>query len=80
MRYKEEVYIAMKEPYEMFLDDGDSRDELIEMVDSLEPHELFGDLCDWHGVRTSLVEFIYETIYGKGTDKGEFGWYPLYKE
>ena len=75
MKYKKEVYVIMKEVYEEFLNNKNDRNELIEMIDSYEPHELFKDLCEWHCLRPSLVEIIYETIYGKGVDKGKLGWY-----
>ena len=76
MKYKKEIYETMKEIYGEFLNDKDDENELIEMVDSYEPHELFKDLCEWHGLRPSLVEHVYEMFYGKGKDK-VFGWFAI---
>ena len=73
-KYSDDVYMAMKEPYEEYCN---TEEEFVEMVDSTEPYELFKDLCEWYGYQPSKVEFLYETFYGKGENKGDGGWFCL---
>lgn len=75
LKYSNEVYDKMYDYYEDCLNDKNDRQELIETVDSIEPHELFKRLCNWLGTNASTVEFVYESIYGKGQRKGELSWY-----
>lgn len=77
MKYKAEIYDTMREVYEEFLNNKNDRNELVAMVDSYEPHELFKDLCEWYGMSASRVEGIYELFYGKGEHKGDGGWFPM---
>lgn len=75
MKYQEKIYNAMKAVYEDILNDKNDENELVELVNSIERHELFKDLCQYHGVQPSLVEYTYETLYGQGENKGEYGWF-----
>lgn len=76
-KYDDVIYEVMKEPYKQFLNDKNSKEELVEMVDSFDIYNLFKDLCEWHGVQPSLVEELYEIFYGKGETKGNLGWFSL---
>lgn len=77
MKYKQDIYKAMKPIYEEYLTDKNDENELVEMVDSYEIHDLFKDMCEWHGVSPALVEHLYETFYGKGENAGKYGWFSL---
>lgn len=69
MKYTNEVYDAMKPVYEEFLDDKNDKKELIELVDEYDKYTLFHDLCEWHGMKPTLVEHVYETCYGRPENK-----------
>lgn len=75
MKYQENVYDTMKKVYGDILNDRNDKDELMKLVDGIEMHELFKDLCQYHGMQPSLVEHVYETLYGEGKNKGKYGWF-----
>lgn len=46
-----------------------SLEEAIENIDASPKHEIFKNLCNYHGIAPSTVEYLYESIWGKPKDK-----------
>ena len=48
---------------------GTSLEEIIEDIDARPKYEVFKELCNYHGIAPSTVEYLYESIWGKPKDK-----------
>ena len=48
--------------------------EVIEDIDARPKYEVFKELCNYHGIAPSTVEYLYESIWGKPKDK-TFGYF-----
>lgn len=46
-----------------------SLEEIIKDIDASPKHEIFKNLCNYHGIAPSTVEYLYESIWGKPKDK-----------
>lgn len=46
-----------------------SLEEIIEDIDARPKYEVFKELCNYHGIAPSTVEYLYESIWGKPKDK-----------
>lgn len=46
-----------------------SLEEIIKDIDASPKHEIFKNLCNYHGIAPSTVECLYESIWGKPKDK-----------
>lgn len=46
-----------------------SLEEIIEDIDARPKYEVFKELCNYHGITPSTVEYLYESIWGKPKDK-----------
>lgn len=46
-----------------------SLEEIIEDIDARPKYEVFKELCNYHGIAPSTVEYLYESIWGKLKDK-----------
>lgn len=46
-----------------------SLEEIIKDIDASPKHEIFKNLCNYHGIAPSTVEYLYEFIWGKPKDK-----------
>lgn len=55
-----------------------SLEEIIKDIDASPKHEIFKNLCNYHGIAPSTVEYLYESIWGKPKDK-TVGYFLLYK-
>ena len=44
-------------------------EEAIKDIDARPKHEIFKNLCHYHGIAPSTVEYLYESIWGKPKDK-----------
>lgn len=82
-KYNENVYRDLKEICSPIYNipgkrNGEYFDEckFIAEVDNIDPNEIFKMLCEYHGVSPSLVEVLYESIYGKSKEKTT-GFYKL---
>lgn len=43
--------------------------EVIEDIDTRPKYDVFKELCNYHGIAPSTVEYLYESIWGKPKDK-----------
>lgn len=55
-----------------------SLEEVIEDIDTRPKYDVFKELCNYHGIAPSTVEYLYESIWGKPKDK-TVGYFLLYK-
>ena len=46
-----------------------SLEEIIKDIDASPKHEIFKNLCNYHRIAPSTVEYLYESIWGKPKDK-----------
>ncbi len=46
-----------------------SLEEIIEDIDARPKYEVFKELCNYHGIAPSTVEYLYESIWGKPKNK-----------
>jgi hypothetical protein len=46
-----------------------SLEKIIEDIDARPKYEVFKELCNYHGIAPSTVEYLYESIWGKPKDK-----------
>lgn len=75
-KYSDEVYKELKSIYEPLPMYGcatnyaeTSLGEVIEDIDARPKYEVFKELCNYHGIAPSTVEYLYESIWGKPKDK-----------
>lgn len=75
-KYSDEVYKELKSIYEPLPMYGcapnyaeTSLGEVIEDIDTRPKYDVFKELCNYHGIAPSTVEYLYESIWGKPKDK-----------
>ena len=75
-KYSDEVYKELKSMYEPLPMYGcapnyaeTSLGEVIEDIDTRPKYDVFKELCNYHGIAPSTVEYLYESIWGKPKDK-----------
>lgn len=74
-KYDENVYRDMEEicspiyPNPVHTKTEKITDDFIKEVDKMESHEVFKELCEYHGVTPGLVEYLYESVYGRPKEK-----------
>lgn len=76
-KYSDEIYEELKDyMYGPILGYGVTSDyvetsleEIIEDIDARPKYEVFKELCNYHGIAPSTVEYLYESIWGKPKDK-----------
>ena len=74
-KYDENVYRDMEEicspiyPNSVHTKTEKITDDFIKEVDKMESHEVFKELCEYHGVTPGLVEYLYESVYGRPKEK-----------
>ena len=76
-KYDAEIYEELRDyMYGPILGYGSSSDhvetsleEIIKDIDASPKHEIFKNLCNYHGIAPSTVEYLYESIWGKPKDK-----------
>lgn len=75
-KYNDEVYKELKNMYEPLPMYGcspnhaeTSLEEVIEDIDARPKYEVFKELCNYHGIAPSTVEYLYESIWGKPKNK-----------
>lgn len=76
-KYSDEIYEELKDymygPIPEYGVTSDyvetSLEEIIEDIDARPKYEVFKELCNYHGIAPSTVEYLYESIWGKPKDK-----------
>lgn len=76
-KYSDEIYEELKDymygpipGYGVTFDYVEtSLEEIIEDIDARPKYEVFKELCNYHGIAPSTVEYLYESIWGKPKDK-----------
>lgn len=75
-KYSDEVYKELKSMYEplpMYSCSPShvetSLEEVIEDIDTRPKYDVFKELCNYHGIAPSTVEYLYESIWGKPKNK-----------
>ena len=76
-KYSDEIYEELKDymygpipGYGVTSDYVESSlEEIIEDIDARPKYEVFKELCNYHGIAPSTVEYLYEAIWGKPKDK-----------